>query len=102
MEPEIHSKKTAKGIHRAAREKISHEDYLSMFEQMPRDGDLPHMVINKRFTSILHRIYTVEQRKRGLVPFDDKRYLLANLPDADSQIRRRKPTATTRSGLKRS
>lgn len=27
------------------------------------------------------QIYTLEQTKRGLCPYDDKRYLLANLPD---------------------
>ena len=27
------------------------------------------------------QIYTLEQEKRGLCPYDDKRYLLADLPD---------------------
>ena len=52
-----------------------------MFKQLPREDGLPHTVINRHFVSRLHQIYTEEQEKRGLVPFDDKRYLLANLPD---------------------
>ena len=27
------------------------------------------------------QVYTIEQEKRGLCPFDDKRYLLADTPD---------------------
>ena len=77
MEPALVEKKTAKGIRRAARNAMSHRDYLETFKETARE--FPHMVINKRFASVLHHIYTVEQRKRGLVPYDDKRYLLANL-----------------------
>ena len=31
--------------------------------------------------TIYFQVYTMEQEKRGLCPYDDKRYLLANLPD---------------------
>ena len=31
--------------------------------------------------AILLQVYTMEQEKRGLCPYDDKRYLLADLPD---------------------
>ena len=27
------------------------------------------------------QVYTIQQEKRGLCPYDDKRYLLADLPD---------------------
>ena len=32
--------------------------------------------------SICLHVYTMEQEKRGLCPYDDKRYLLADLPDS--------------------
>ena len=81
MTPTIHEKKTFKGVQRAARDTLTHKDYFDMFKQLPREDGLPHTVINRHFVSRLHQIYTEEQEKRGLVPFDDKRYLLANLPD---------------------
>ena len=31
--------------------------------------------------TICFQVYTIEQEKRGLCPYDDKRYLLADLPD---------------------
>ena len=31
--------------------------------------------------TICFKVYTMEQEKRGLSPYDDKRYLLADLPD---------------------
>ena len=31
--------------------------------------------------TICFQLYTIEQEKRGLCPCDDKRYLLADLPD---------------------
>ena len=31
--------------------------------------------------TICFQVYTMEQEKRGLCPYDDKRYLLADLPD---------------------
>ena len=31
--------------------------------------------------TICIQVYTMEQKKRGLCPYDDKRYLLADLPD---------------------
>ena len=31
--------------------------------------------------TICSQVYTMEQEKRGLCPYDDKRYLLADLPD---------------------
>ena len=32
-------------------------------------------------TSLFAQLYTLEQSKRGLCLYDDKRYLLADLPD---------------------
>ena len=31
--------------------------------------------------TICFQVYTIKQEKRGLCPYDDKRYLLADLPD---------------------
>ena len=31
--------------------------------------------------TICFQVYTIEQVKRGLCPYNDKRYLLADLPD---------------------
>ena len=31
--------------------------------------------------TIRFQVYTMEQEKRGLCPYDDKRYLLADMPD---------------------
>ena len=32
--------------------------------------------------TIRFQVYTMEQEKRGLCPYDDKRYLLADMPDS--------------------
>ena len=40
------------------------------------------LLLNKRIGSKLHTIYTMDVQKRGLVPYNDKRILLADLPDA--------------------
>ena len=78
--PVLHSKKTFKGIGRAARDGLTHEDYVRMFRLQPAREGQPNMIINRRFHSDLHQMYTLEQRKRGLCPYDDKRYLLAPDP----------------------
>ena len=49
---------------------------LAMF----REGQ-QEILSNKRIGSKLHTIYTMDVQKRGLVPYDDKRILLADLPD---------------------
>ena len=74
LPPNIKTKQTAKGISRPAKRTITHEDYVSMYNE----GAL-RSVTNHRLESRLHQIYTVSQKKRGLCPYDDKRYLLANL-----------------------
>ena len=38
------------------------------------------LCIISKYCAIM-QIYTLEQEKRGLCPYDDKRYLLADLPD---------------------
>lgn len=47
---------------------------------MFRGGNL-QPVVNRRIQSKLHQVYSLEQTKRGLCPYDDKRYLLADFPD---------------------
>ena len=79
--PDIHTKKTFKGVQKSARDTLSHLDYLRMFQELPTPDGSPDMVLNRRFGTHLHEIYTLEQRKRGLVPFDDKRLLLDNIAD---------------------
>ena len=67
-------KNTAKGVSRSVSENIlTHEDYrkcLFMKESMK----------NKmmRFVHDRHELYTVEQNKTSLSPFNDKRYILKN------------------------
>lgn len=76
LRPAIASKQVGKGITRAALKDIKHETYLKMYRQGPQQ-----FVINRRIGSLLHNIYSLEARKRGIVPFDDKRFLLADLDD---------------------
>ena len=64
-------KLTAKGIARHASRGMSHNQYLKQL-QLPS----PDYVHNRRIEARLHRIYTLEQRKRGLCGADDKRFLL--------------------------
>ena len=47
---------------------------------MFNEGDATK-VLNRRIGSKLHHLYTLSVEKRGLVPYDDKRVLLADLPD---------------------
>ena len=75
--PAIKHKQIAKGIARATiKQKLRHDTYLEMF----REGELQRLP-NRAIRSKLHRVYTLEVQKRGLHPYDDKRYLLANLAD---------------------
>ena len=75
--PAIKHKQIAKGIARATiKQKLRHDTYLEMF----REGELQRLA-NHAIRSKLHRVYTLEVQKRGLHPYDDKRYLLDNLAD---------------------
>jgi hypothetical protein len=74
--PEIKEKRVVKGLSRAISSKLTHQNYLDMFYQ----SELQYHK-NKRIQSKLHYVYTLEQDKRGLHPFDDKRYLLADIDD---------------------
>ena len=75
-QPHIWSKHVGKGIARAAVRTLQHQEYVDMF----REGN-GRSLTNRRIGSKLHYVYTIAVEKRGLVPYDDKRYLLANLPD---------------------
>ena len=72
--PNIKTKQTAKDISRFAKRTIRHADYVSNYNEFAVRN-----VTNHRLESRLHQIYTVSQIKRGLCPYDDKLYLLANL-----------------------
>ena len=72
LPPIIKTKQTAKGISRSAKRTIRH--YVSIYNE----GAL-RSVTNYSLVSRLNQIYTVSQIKRGLCPYYDKRYLLANL-----------------------
>ena len=75
-QPRIVEKQVGKGIARAALRRLHHQDYVDMYNE----GDATK-VVNHRIGSKLHHVYTMAVEKRGLVCYDDKRYLLANLPD---------------------
>ena len=76
--PPIKSKQVGKGIARATLKTIVHDEYKRMYNE--GDGT---KVINRRIASQLHQVYTQAVEKRGLVPYDDKRYLLADIVDAE-------------------
>jgi len=69
--PTFKHKHTAKGIQRAARDKLLHDEYLQQLTD-PKEN----FIINRRFGSERHTVYSYEIRKRGLCAFDDKRYIL--------------------------
>ena len=75
-QPRLTTKQVGNGIARATLKHIPHDTYLAMF----REGQ-QEILSNKRIGSKLHIIYTMDVQKRGLVPYDDKRILLADLPD---------------------
>ena len=75
--PPVKSKQVAKGIVRSTiKPKLRHDTYLEMF----REGEIRRLA-NRAIRSKLHQVYSIEVVKLGLHPFDDKRYLLANLED---------------------
>ena len=74
--PKVKSKQVGKGIARAALRTTTHEQYLDMFQEREATK-----VTNKRIGSLLHQVYTMSVEKRALMAFDDKRVLLANLPN---------------------
>jgi hypothetical protein len=76
----VYEKRRAKGIAKAAVQELAHADYIAQFW---RRADLTRVAC-RRIGSKQQEIYTIEQTKRSLCPFDDKRYLLAPpLPDGD-------------------
>ena len=93
---DVRHNSVAKNVARSQIKRFKHEDYLRMY-----NGGALTNVVNRRIGSKLHQVrfiisilifttehqsisfqvYTMEQEKRGLCPYDDKRYLLADLPD---------------------
>ena len=74
--PHISSKQVGKGIARDALKKLTHEIYLQKLHDAPATT-----VTNRRLGSKLHQLYTIAVEKRGLIAYDDKRVLLADLPN---------------------
>ena len=91
---DVRHKAVAKRVARSQIKRFKHEDYVRMY-----DGGALTNVVNRHIGSKLHQVrqiifilifttahpsicvqmYTMEQEKRGLCPYDDKRYLLADL-----------------------
>ena len=67
----VEEKHRCKGIQRAAQNSLTHADFLA---QLQRPSE--NFLVNRRFGSKLHQIYTYETKKRGLCAYDDKRFLL--------------------------
>ena len=93
---DIRHKAVSKGVARSQIKRFKQENYVRIYN----NGAVTN-VVNRRIRSKLHQvlviifilicmashfticfqIFTMEQEKRGLCPYDDKRYLLADLPD---------------------
>ena len=93
---DVMHKAVAKGMPRSQIKSVNHEDYVEMYNCKVLTN-----IINRRIGSRLHQVrlnnfiwicitahlticfqvYTMELEKRGLWQYDDKRYLLAYLPD---------------------
>jgi len=70
---EEYEKKTAKGINSCVKNKcLNFDDYKrALFEK-----DKQQRVIQHSFRVEKHNIYSIEQNKRSLAAFDDKKYLI--------------------------
>ena len=93
---DVRHKAVAKGVARSQIKRFKHEDYVRMYKGGAltnvvkcRIGSKLHqvrliisiLIFMTAHLSICFQVYTMEQEKRGLCPYDDKRYLLADLPD---------------------
>ena len=64
------TKSTAAGVKKAVAKKLSHEIYK---DTLLRERD--YMISQKTLRSYNHEIYTIQQQRVGLTPYDDKRFL---------------------------
>jgi len=64
-------KHRAKGIPYAESSKLQHKDYLNQL-----NSPTENYICARRIGSNLHQLYTIEQQKRGLCAYDDKRFVL--------------------------
>jgi hypothetical protein len=62
--------KAAKGVKRSSLQHLHHRDYKQVLKNCTQTEENFYSIISKS-----HQIYTIHQRKIGLSPFDDKRYL---------------------------
>ena len=76
--PTFKEAKRAKGIQRAAAERIEHAHYVAQLQE-----PIENYVSIRRIGQKHHLLYSLEGEKRGLCAFDDKRYLL---PDRISTL----------------
>ena len=67
---ELHEKHKAKGIQKAASDKLRHEHYRQQLE-LPYEN----FIANRRIGSINHNLFAIETQKRGLCAMDNKRYI---------------------------
>ena len=70
-EANIDAHHRAKGISVATSNKLRHQDYLDQL-QLPKET----VLTNRRIEHKLHKVHSIEIKKRGLCAFDDKRFLL--------------------------
>ena len=77
--------KKAKGVKsNVVKNKITFEDYLNCLEKFTAEKSREECLLNKTqrcIQSKLHEVYSVEQTKIALNPFDDKRYTLPGVHD---------------------
>ena len=65
-------KKTGKGINKSVlRKEIKHQDFKDCLFMRQ---EYEHSMVN--FRSQHHQVFTIQQIKKSLSPFDDKRYIL--------------------------
>jgi len=71
LEANDNEKKTAKGIGRNASNKLRHSEYLSSLKD-----EISTNITMQQIRSYSHEVYTIQLKKTGLSPYDDKRYVL--------------------------
>ena len=71
-ENKYNAKRRAKGVKKCVIESdLSHEEFVSSLFQ-----NIKKSIVMKTLRSYSHQIYSIESKKVGLSPFDDKVYVL--------------------------
>ena len=71
LEADGHEKKTAKGISKRVTDRLRHEEYRQALY-----SENSTTVTMQQIRSMKHDLFTVSLKKKGLTPYDDKRYVL--------------------------